>query len=245
MLDYNDVMQGKNLKVTIRASASGKLTGQSSFAIVVIYKYDTILQQKFVEELLQPAIPFSLKNVPENAAPDYNIIKEIVNVRPLKLLLEDNEFKYLSFKVFGELNAGSYWTDFHRSWQFIKNVYAGTGQSTIGGTKKINNITDLYNNNSGYYHNLFKLIEKRLNDSGVSCQVTKKWVQNSRGGWLIHTLGNLVFNVSETNLEDNNFLVSQKHYYYLMVNFEVSFADSAKKLYRGVTLILCDHLELY
>lgn len=244
-LAYNDIMQGKYVTVVVSALNSGKLVGESSFKIKIIYDYDANQQEKFLEEFLQVAIPVSLINVPENATPDYNLPKEIVNTKPLKLLLENTNFQNLSFKIFGEMNASSYWTDFQRSWQFIKSGYNGTGQSTIGGSKVINNIRDLYDNTSGYYHNIFQLIAQRINDSGVPCVITKKWVHNSLGDWLMHTLGNLTFNVTNTNLENDDVTNTTVRHYYLMVNFELVLSNQVTKFYRGVTLALTDKLELY
>lgn len=244
-LDYATVMQGSNVSVIVRANSEGKLVGESSFIIKVSYSYSTSQQEKFVEELLFPAIPVSLRNVAESASPDYNILNEIIETKPLKLLINNKNCQQLPFKIFVEMNAASYWTDFHRSWQYVRDGYIGTGQSTIGGSSTINSVRNLYNNISGYHHSIFKLIEQRINDSGVACTITKKWVRHSRSDSMLHSLGNLTFNVSNISLDDDEVLMSKSQCYYLMVNFELTIGDNIKKFYRGVTLALSDGLELY
>lgn len=244
-LAYNDVMQGKIVPVTLYAVEDSQLLGKSTFDIIVTHQYDAVQQQKFIEQFLQPTIPTSLWGVAENASPNYNVPKEIAVTAPLKLLLNSQEFKHLTFKIFGEMNAASYWTDFQRSWQFINSNYVGTGQSTIGGTKIINGATDLYNNTVGYHNKIYQLIEQRLNDSGVPCKVTKKWARHSSGSSMIHTLGNLTFNVTNINLDDNETFITKSRDYYMMINFDLTLNDQTKKFYRGVTLVLSDNLELY
>ncbi len=243
-LDYNDVMQGKNVLVFVKASENGKLKGECSFEIKVNYNYGMISQELFIEQFLQSAIPVSLREVPEKSAPNYKVLDEIINTKPLKLLLNNKEFKHLPFKIFAEMNAASYWTDFHRDWQDLIQGYVGTGSSTIGKDTVINSIKSLYNATSGYYNYIFKLIEQRLNDSGVKCTVTKKLVKHSRSVNLLHTLGNLTFNVKSANLENNSIVTTQSRHYYIMLNFEVNL-NNIKRLYRGVTLVLTDNLELY
>lgn len=243
-LAYNDVMQGKNLLVFVKASETGKLKGECNFEIKVNYNYGPVSQELFIEQFLQPAIPVSLREVPEKSAPDYKVLDEIINTKPLKLLLNNKEFKHLPFKIFAEMNAASYWTDFHRDWQDLIQGYVGTGQSTIGKDTIIKSIKTLYNATSGYYNYIFKLIEQRLNDSGVKCTVTKKLVKHSRSANLLHTLGNLTFNVKTANLENNSIVTTLSHHYYVMLNFEVDL-NNIKRLYRGVTLALTDNLELY
>lgn len=244
-LSYNDVMQGKVVPVTIYALATGQLIGQSTFDIIVTHQYNASEQEKFIAQFLETAIPISLRNVDENASPDYNIPKEIAVTAPLKLLLNNQKIKQLTFKIFSEMNAASYWTDFHRSWQYLRDGYVGTGKSTIGADKTINNIYDLYNTTVGYHHTIYQLIEQRLNDSGVPCSITKKWVRHSRSDNMLHALGNMTFNVQNLSLESDEVTVTQSCHYYVMINFDLTLKDQTKKFYRGVTLALTDNLELY
>lgn len=245
-LQYIDVMQGKYMEVLISAINGGILAGEDTFDIEINHQYELDQQLEFLTQFLKPSIPTSLWDVPESAYPDYKLEKEIVDTQPLGILLAHQNLTHLTFKVFAELNAGSYAHDFHQDWQYIMSGYGGRNPSTIGGTIKIVNIPTLYKNTTGYYNAVFELIEQRINDSGVECLLTKKWVHNTRGDWLLHTLGNLTFNINKANLADDEIVTVPSRRYYLMLNFSIVLAANQQtNFYRGVTLALTDTLEFY
>ena len=202
--------------------------------------------------ILQTAIPENFRNYSsinkeqflqfKRLNTDYLPITPMIsNVKPLSILLSE---PHLASKIMVETFAASYWSNYHTSFWGLWILHdngAWPAETTIpDNINKIKNVFDLYHLNNTYFNQIFLMIEKYLNESGIKCKITKKGAKNKTAEIeILFGTGNLQF----TQLD------AKKRQYYIQVNFEVLFTEETAKTkpkeFAGVVLTLTDELTLY
>lgn len=251
-LNDEDIIQGKEIKIKVEPTKNSIIKNILTFIIKINYQYNAEQQLQAATRILQTAIPENFRNYSsinkeqflqfKRLNTDYLPITPMIsNVKPLSILLSK---PHLASKIMVETFAASYWSNYHTSFWGLWILHdhgAWPTETTIPDNfNKIKNVSDLYHLNNTYFNQIFLMIEKYLNESGIKCQVTKKGAKNEEQKIeILFGTGNLQFKQ----------LGNKKRQYYIQVNFEVLFTEETAKTkskeFAGVVLTLTDELTLY